>query len=443
MLFHCSIWIRFFLVFAVILFYSCKTSGPGIFGKKSPHEQYGDRLINAGLKSTSLGSSWFDMAVQSISSPLVVKIPYKETGYFAAERPSAAGLRFDALRGQLLIITVERNPAINFKVYIDLLKSVEGENKPKHIVAADTSSYSIRYEVEQNASYILRIQPELLSSGEYTISIIAGASLAYPIKAAGKNHTQSFWGADRDGGSRKHEGIDMFAPLRTPVVAAANGRITKVNETAIGGKVVWLKAENKDYTLYYAHLDSQLVAGGERVQTGDTLGLMGNTGNARFTLPHLHFGIYTYGGAVDPFPFVNPIENMPEKITASVKLIGQLARNTSTPAKVYDEPNINSVSNLFIPGNTLLRIEAATSNWFKIILPNGRQGFLRNILVNETDKPLRKLTLKTSLPLLDKPDPFAAKKLIMIAGEIVDVFGSFENYYFIASKSNVSGWIMK
>lgn len=425
-----------------ILTGSCKTSGPGIFGKKSPHDQYGDRLTNAGLKSTALGNSWFRMAEESISSPLTIKVPYKETGYFSSDRPAAAGLRFDALRGQKLTIRIERRPTTNFTLYIDLWRAL-GDGAPKHIAAADTSTYSIQHEVNENSSYILRVQPELLTSGEYTLSITSGPSLAYPIKAPGKNHIKSFWGAERDGGVRKHEGIDLFAAFRTPVVAVASGTVTRVNETAIGGKVVWLRPEDKNYTLYYAHLDSQLVQDGQRVQTGDTLGLMGNTGNARSTSPHLHFGIYTFNGAVDPLPFVDPVENAPEKISASTNLIGKLARNGSASTYLYDQPNTNSPETVQLEGNTLLRVEAAVANWFKVSLPDRRNGYIRSAVLTETDKPIRNYLVKASLPVLDQPDSLAAKKISIPAGETVDILGQFNDYYFISTVNDVTGWIRK
>lgn len=435
--------ILFFFILPVFLFNSCKTSGPGIFAKKSPHEQYGDRLTNAGLHSTTLGVSWFKVAEQSLSSPLTITIPYKETGYFSEDRPSAAGFRFHALRGQKLLIKVERKPITNFNVYIDLWKVKEGNIAPKYIDAADTSKSLIEYEVDENSQYILRLQPELLSSGEYTLSITAGPSLAYPIKAPGKNHIKSFWGADRDGGVRKHEGIDMFASLRTPVLAAADGRITRVTETEIGGKVVWLRVKNKDYTLYYAHLDSQLVNDNDHVQTGDTLGLMGNTGNARTTFPHLHFGVYTFGGPVDPLPFVKPVENMSENISFPLKLLGKLARSNSNSSNMYAQPVTNSSAEFTIPVNTLLRVEAATSDWLKVSLPNGQPGFIKHSMVNDLNKPLRHLTLKSAVALFEKPDSLAAKKTSISSGETVDILGNFEAYHFVKTSQNITGWISK
>src|SRR5690606_41133039 len=67
----------------------------------------------------------------------------------------------------------------------------------------------------------------------------------------------SFFGDGRDAGSRKHEGIDIFANRSTPAVAAANGIISRVGLNNLGGKIVFLKPEGLAINLYYAHLDSR------------------------------------------------------------------------------------------------------------------------------------------------------------------------------------------
>src|SRR5687768_2674136 len=91
-------------IFLFIFLQACTTAGPGLFNKKSPHEQYGDRLKNAGLSQTALGRLWFQEADSSLSRPLQVGLPYRETGYFAAERPRAMALQFHAKRGEKLSV---------------------------------------------------------------------------------------------------------------------------------------------------------------------------------------------------------------------------------------------------------------------------------------------------------------------------------------------------
>lgn len=125
---------------------------------------------------------------------------------------------------------------------------------------------------------------------------------AFPV-AGKKANVGSVWGDERDGGKRKHRGIDIFAKKGTAVVAIENGVITSREETKLGGKVLWLRPAGAWWRAYYAHLDTQLVKEGDRVFKGQVIGTVGNTGNARTTPAHLHFGIYTLFGAIDPLPY--------------------------------------------------------------------------------------------------------------------------------------------
>ncbi len=128
-------------------------------------------------------------------------------------------------------------------------------------------------------------------------------SLVFPVFGK-KSNIGSFWGDSRDGGSRKHQGIDIFAKKGTPVVAVADGVIVQTGNERLGGKTVWLQTTDHPWNVYYAHLDKQKVHAGQVVKKGDVLGTVGNTGNARFTPSHLHFGIYTMRGPVNPLPYV-------------------------------------------------------------------------------------------------------------------------------------------
>ena len=116
-----------------------------------------------------------------------------------------------------------------------------------------------------------------------------------PVLGATRKSIISFFGDARNGG-RKHEGIDILAPKGTMVVAPAEGTITEVGYNSLGGKVIWMKDRKQKRSYYFAHLDSQVVSEGMIVKPGDTLGTVGNTGNARHTKAHLHFGIYKKDG---------------------------------------------------------------------------------------------------------------------------------------------------
>jgi hypothetical protein len=129
------------------------------------------------------------------------------------------------------------------------------------------------------------------------------AKLAFPV-ASQKSNTGSFWGDERDGGRRKHEGVDIFAKKGSDVVAVCNGTIVSVGNGGIGGKTVWLQSDDYGWSAYYAHLNTQSVYEGQDVKKGDVIGTVGNTGNAKYTPSHLHFGIYTTSGAINPLPLI-------------------------------------------------------------------------------------------------------------------------------------------
>jgi len=112
------------------------------------------------------------------------------------------------------------------------------------------------------------------------------------------------WGFARSGG-RTHKGVDMFDPRGTRLQAVTSGYV-KLRTVNLGGLVSYLYGDDGNL-YYYAHLDSHPsgLGDGQRVAAGDTVGLLGNSGNARYTSPHLHFEIRPgFGSAVNPYPTV-------------------------------------------------------------------------------------------------------------------------------------------
>src|SRR5258705_7313018 len=79
--------------------------------------------------------------------------------------------------------------------------------------------------------------------------------LVFPVSGI-RSNIGGFFGDYRKGG-REHKGIDIFAKKGTPVVAVCNGVITAVENGGLGGKAVWLRAEDGTWSAYYAHLDQQ------------------------------------------------------------------------------------------------------------------------------------------------------------------------------------------
>ncbi len=111
------------------------------------------------------------------------------------------------------------------------------------------------------------------------------------------------WGFPRSGG-RRHKGVDMFAPRNTDLIAVVDGRI-KLSSNRLGGLSTHLYSSNGT-TYYYAHLEGHPsgLRSGQVVAAGTTVGYLGNSGNARYTSPHLHFEIRPNNVAVNPYPTV-------------------------------------------------------------------------------------------------------------------------------------------
>lgn len=117
------------------------------------------------------------------------------------------------------------------------------------------------------------------------------------------------WGFPRMPGTPSahwHEGTDVIAPIGRELVAVEDGVLHGVGQAGLGGTKLWLLgASGTDY--YYAHLSAFApgVVDGAPVVAGQVVGFVGDTGNARGGVPHLHFEIHPAAGApVNPFPLL-------------------------------------------------------------------------------------------------------------------------------------------
>jgi murein DD-endopeptidase MepM/ murein hydrolase activator NlpD len=134
---------------------------------------------------------------------------------------------------------------------------------------------------------------------------LAPATWRMPVVGVKTHDLSDSWHDPRDGGARLHKGIDIFAPKGTPVVAVTDGIISYIGDQPKGGHCLWLTTESGT-AFYYAHLD-RWAAGlyeGMEVQAGDLLGYVGNTGNAKYTPSHLHFGVNQNDEMVNPYPLL-------------------------------------------------------------------------------------------------------------------------------------------
>jgi murein DD-endopeptidase MepM/ murein hydrolase activator NlpD len=139
------------------------------------------------------------------------------------------------------------------------------------------------------------------------------ASMYIPVVGVSPTELRNSFGAPRDGGTRRHRGIDIPAPRGSKVVAVADGEISYVGTQSKAGRSVWLVTD-AGVSFFYAHLDrwANGLREGLRVRKGQTIGYVGNSGNARRSSPHLHFAIHRHSEAINPYPHL-VAATMPEK----------------------------------------------------------------------------------------------------------------------------------
>jgi murein DD-endopeptidase MepM/ murein hydrolase activator NlpD len=108
---------------------------------------------------------------------------------------------------------------------------------------------------------------------------------------------------------KPHEGIDLPAPIGTPVFAAADGHVVYAGNGVRGyGNLVVIKHAG-DLLTAYAHNSMLLVSQGQPVRAGDRIALVGQSGHA--TGPHLHFEVRSGQIPRDPMSFLPPLASQP------------------------------------------------------------------------------------------------------------------------------------
>lgn len=147
-----------------------------------------------------------------------------------------------------------------------------------------------------NQNMIRQLQQQPLSS-----------RLPVPVQGVSRKQLNDTWGAARSQG-RSHEGIDIMAEKGTKVYSTTDGLVASLKGNNLGGTVIWIIGPSGSWH-YYAHLSKHKrgLNEGDYIRKGDLIGYVGNTGNARSTAPHLHYGIYLSGkgrGATNPYPYL-------------------------------------------------------------------------------------------------------------------------------------------
>jgi murein DD-endopeptidase MepM/ murein hydrolase activator NlpD len=416
---------------------------PMRFALRTPREDYEAGLRQAGLEATALGREWARAAALALTMPVAADLPFREARYLDATRAAAVAYRVRLQRGQRLALRIEVAgvEAADFRLFIDLFHIRDSLSAPELVAAGEATGWEFEYVAMRPGPYVLRLQPELLRGGRVTVTVSAHASLGFPVAGRDLGAVRSGFGAVRDGGRRQHHGLDIFAARGTPVIAAVAGRVTRVSNRGIGGNVVWLREERWGRRLYYAHLDRHAVVEDTWVRPGDTLGFVGNTGNARTTPPHLHFGIYLRGeGPVDPYSHLFEPRGRPPEFTGDLEQVGRWAR-VAPGAEMRAGPSAQAGLIVRLTEPAPVQVLAGTGRWYLTRLPDGREAYL-SLSAMRALEPLEVTTVASGSLLRDAPTPFASEIDSLPAGSVVPILGWFGGNVFVRHPSGVQGWLL-
>ena len=192
--------------------------------------------------------------------------------------------------------------------------------RARSAAAAETASRSLEVATKEAATatkQVLQRRREVTALGAGKTVALGGVT--FPV--SGPRRYGDTFGAPRMEGTQfahAHEGVDIFAPAGAPVVAFERGVIAAMGTDVLGGTKLWLVGKT-GIRYYYAHLQGFApgLANNQVVEAGQTLGFVGDTGNAAGSPHHLHFEIHPDGGpAVNPYPIVAEIDRAEQVGTA-------------------------------------------------------------------------------------------------------------------------------
>ena len=168
---------------------------------------------------------------------------------------------------------------------------------PRHVNPRKKDLERINRERAEVGRIYSQISRERLWDKDFILPIPSLVTSRFGTKRVFNGQMQSF-----------HQGIDLRAPIGTPIVAPAGGRVVMAKDLFFTGNTVLIDHGYGLVTLY-AHMSKLEVKVGDRVQPGQKLGLSGMTGRA--SGPHLHWGIVINKLKVNPLDFVRKVEFAP------------------------------------------------------------------------------------------------------------------------------------
>lgn len=367
------------------LFVACQQEKPALsalFTPLSARANYENTLKESATLGKNKLVEWDSIGKLAFVQHVEIPTPYRQTGFFLKGRAEVLAFEVPLKIGEQIDVQL-KSDTLGAQLFMDFFQKKNGRWYP--IFKSTAAKTSFHFVVPQSDTFLLRIQPEFHKDANYELKILKNPTYAFPVKGRAYEDVWSFWGDERDAGKRKHEGIDVFAKRGEPLIAVTKGYVAEVGDKGLGGKQIYLRDADNNNAIYYAHLDKQLVKQGQTVEVGDTIGLVGNTGNASGTHPHLHFGIYLPGGtgAVDPLPFVKKHRNRFLRNAAVIKPDMLNQGTTFNNANFRSKPKgKNSLIKKLVNG-TPVELLGASGRWYHVRTLDGEVGFIHFTYVKQ------------------------------------------------------------
>lgn len=244
--------------------------------------------VNGGFAVVNLGANDSAPVVHFNGERVLV------SGGNRSEWFAVVGIPLDCKPGRSPPLTVQYAPRRSREIY---LRIKEKEYDAEYLVIKSdlvelTPVDLARCELERTHT-----QGLLRSYSDFSPASLLLVSPCEGIRTSSFGQLRFFNGQHRGA----HNGMDIAAPVDTPIFAAGAGEIVDVGEYFFSGRTVIINHGRSFHTLY-AHMNAVKVRPGQRVFAGQRIGTVGITG--RVTGPHLHFAVYLNAAAVDPTLFL-------------------------------------------------------------------------------------------------------------------------------------------
>jgi murein DD-endopeptidase MepM/ murein hydrolase activator NlpD len=202
----------------------------------------------------------------------------------------------------------------------------------------------------------------------------------FPVANATLGSVVGRFGDPRDGGRRTHLGVDIAAPVGTPVLAPVAGTVERTGSGGAGGRVIWLREAGADRVYYFAHLNAVDVRAGQRVAAGARLGTVGVTGNAAGTVPHLHFAVYENRSVLDPWWFLAAAERLAGRPAEVERLAAATSMRTRLNGAAVRSAPGRGVTLAVLPRHQAVTVLARVDGHYRVRY-RGREGYVADWLL--------------------------------------------------------------